>query len=135
MNGMHSTRLGTNIRSKALGIFGGTSSSLGVFGAVHSVCHYTCQAIVAFLAIAGISVAAMPLGFLLDPRLVVLFSALGLVSVVLGVVLHFRLHKRFDRKVAIFSLFAIVSAVSLAFGIHDLVGKQNDASAERIVST
>lgn len=59
--------------SKFLGVFGGTSSGLGAFGAVHSVCHYTCQAIVALLALAGISVAGIPLGFLVDPRLVSCF--------------------------------------------------------------
>lgn len=107
-------------RSKFLGIFGGTSSGLGAFGAAHSVCHYTCQAVIALLAVAGISVAGMPLGFLLDPRLVVLFSAIGLVSAALGAAFQWRMHMRFDRRLAVFAAFAVVSAVSLTSGVRDL---------------
>lgn len=99
--------------SKFLGIFGGTSSGLGAFGAAHSVCHYTCQAIIALLAVAGISAAGMPLGFLLDPRLVVLFSAIGLVSAALGVAFQWRMRMRFDRRLAVFAAFVATIGVAL----------------------
>lgn len=107
-------------RSKFLGIFGGTSSGLGAFGAAHSVCHYTCQAVIALLALAGISVAGMPLAFLLDPRLVVLFSAMGLFSAGLGAAFQWRMRMRFDRKFALFTALAVVSAISLASGAFEL---------------
>lgn len=119
-------------RSKFLGIFGGTSSGLGAFGAAHSVCHYTCQAIIALLALAGISVAGMPLGFLLDPRLIVLFSAIGLVSAALGAAFQWRMHMRFDRRLAVFAALAVVSAISLTSGVLDLGatgGMPQDAAA------
>ena len=116
-------------RSKFLGIFGGTSSGLGAFGAAHSVCHYTCQAIIALLAVAGISIAGMPLGFLLDPRLVVLFSAMGLVSAAFGVTLHWRMHLQFDRRLAVFAAFAVVSAISLASGALELGASERQPGA------
>jgi len=110
--------------SKFLGIFGGTSGGLGAFGAAHSVCHYTCQAVIALLALAGISVAGMPLGFLLDPRLVVLFSAVGLVSAALGAVFQWRMRMRLDLKLAGFAALAVVSAISLASGALELAAAQ-----------
>lgn len=106
--------------SKLLGIFSGTSGGLGAFGAAHSVCHYTCQAIIALLALAGISVTGMPLAFLLDPRLVVLFSAIGLSSAALGAAFQWRMHMRFDLRLAVFAAFAVVSAISLASGALEL---------------
>lgn len=111
-------------RSKFLGIFGGTSSGLGAFGAAHSVCHYTCQAVIALLAVAGISVAGMPFGFLLDPRLVILFSAIGLVSAGLGAALQWRIRMKFDFKFSAFAALAVVSAFSLASGAFELVAAE-----------
>lgn len=116
-------RLGSG--SRFLGIFGGTSSGLGAFGAAHSVCHYTCQAIVALLAFAGISVAGMPLGFLVDPRLVVAFSAMGLVSAALGAALEWRMRMKLDRKSAAFAVLAVVSAISLASGALEPAAAEN----------
>lgn len=121
-------------RSKFLGIFGGTSSGLGAFGAAHSVCHYTCQAVIALLAVAGISVAGMPLGFLLDPRLVVLFSAIGLVSAALGAAFQWRMHMRFDTRLAVFAALAIVSAVSLTSGALDLAAAESASSGPAAAS-
>lgn len=115
-------RLGSG--SRLLGLFGGTSGGLGAFGAAHSVCHYTCQAIVALLALAGISLAGMPLAFLLDPRLVVLFSAMGLVSAGLGAAFQWRMRMRFDRKFAAFAALAVVSAISLASGALELAAAE-----------
>lgn|GEM_PF-3532507 len=106
--------------SKFLGIFGGTSGGLGAFGAAHSVCHYTCQVIIGFLALAGISVAGMPFAFLLDPRLVALFSAVGLVSAGFGAVFQWKMRMKFDLKLAGFAALAVVSAVSLASGVLEL---------------
>lgn len=124
-----STKLAIGIRngssrSKFLGIFGGTSGSLGAFGAAHSVCHYTCQAVIALLAIAGISVAGMPFGFLLDPRLVILFSAMGLISAGLGAVLQWRTHMKFDLKFSAFAALAVISAISLASGAFELAAAE-----------
>ena len=82
-----------DIKSKVLGTFGGSSTGLGTFGAVHNVCHYTCQGIIALLAIFGISAVGMPLGFLLDPSLVVIFSSIGLASITLSILLHIK-HKK-----------------------------------------
>lgn len=122
--------------SKLLGIFGGTSSGLGAFGAAHSVCHYTCQAIVALLAFAGISVAGMPLGFLVDPRLVVVFSAMGLVSAALGAALQWRMRMKLDRKFAVFAVLAAVSAISLASGALELAAAEKTPArgAARLVA-
>lgn len=115
-------------RSKFLGIFGGTSGALGAFGAAHSACHYTCQAIIALLALAGISVAGMPLGFLLDPRLVILFSAMGLFSAGLGAALQWRMRMKLDLKFAVFTALAVVSAISLASGAFELAAAEGPAA-------
>lgn len=124
MSEADSVPAGTEIKTRFLRVFGGTSSGLGALGAA---CHYSCQAIVALLAIAGISVAGMPLAFLAEPRLVILFSALGLASVAFGIWLHLRMKRRFDWKIAVFALFAVVSTVSLGFGVRDLVAGQDPA--------
>ncbi|MGH8721500.1 MAG: hypothetical protein ACREU4_05925, partial [Burkholderiales bacterium] len=116
--GATAPRLGSG--PKLLGIFGGTSGGLGAFGAAHSVCHYTCQAVIGLLALAGISVAGMPFAFLLDPRLVALFSAVGLVSAGLGAAIQWRRRMKFDLKLAAFAALAVVSAISLASGVLDL---------------
>jgi len=110
--------------SRFLGIFGGASGGLGAFGAAHSVCHHTCQAVIALLALAGVSLAGMPLGFLLDPRLVVLFSALGLVSAALGAAFQWRMRMRLNRKLAAFAALAVVSAMSLASGALELAAAE-----------
>lgn len=83
-----------DVKPKALGIFGGSSSGLGVFGAIHNVCHYACQGIVALLAVFGISAVGMPLGFLLDPYLVIVFSVMGIASITLSILLHLNAKKK-----------------------------------------
>lgn len=104
------------------------SGGLGAFGAFHNVCHYTCQSVVALAALLGVSLAGMPLGFLLDSRLVVLFSAIGLVSSAIGI--YFMQLNRPARKWKslisnrsfLLSLgFGAISAVSLVLGAVELV--------------
>lgn len=129
MNETNPVPAGTKTKTRFLGMFGGASSGIGAVGAA---CHYSCQAIVALLALAGISLAGMPLAFLADPRLVVAFSAVGLASVAVGVLLHRRMRSGFDRKIAVFALFGVVSAVSLGVGVRDLVGTQNVAMAAEV---
>lgn len=144
-----------DIRAKILGPLGGSSSGLGMFGAVHNVCHYACQGIVALLAVLGISAVGMPLGFLLDPLLVMIFSSIGLASITLSILLeisgkNFLLcnnnnnpmrsginHQKVgskrqiftDRKNLLFFAFGIISLISLALGTNDFVVKQNGAHA------
>ncbi|MGI0011716.1 MAG: hypothetical protein ACREAE_09990 [Nitrosopumilaceae archaeon] len=135
-----------NIKSKVLGAFGGSSSGLGTFGAIHNICHYTCQGIIALLAIFGISAVGMPLGFLLDPSLVILFSSIGLASITLSILLHIKYKKSCsrdvtnktsainkkhrilaDKKLLAFLALGIMSIVSLISGTNDALAKQSPA--------
>lgn len=105
---------------------------LGTFGALHSVCHYTCQAVVALLAIVGISVAGMPLGFLTNPWLVVVFFSTGLVSalVSLRALRNYsprppvRWYRRAGVRRALLAAVAVVSVFSLALGGRDLAHRR-----------
>lgn len=141
-----------DIKSKILGSLGGSSSGLGMFGAVHNVCHYSCQGIIALLAVFGISAVGMPLGFLLDPLLVIIFSSIGLASITLSIIVEIK-HRNFlyndtnligdginhqkaskrqiftDRKLLLFFAFGAISLVSLALGTNDFIAKQNGAGA------
>jgi len=65
----------TSFRQKGSGVLGIASGGTGAFGALHNVCHYTCEVIVVGLALAGISLTGLPLAFLQDPKLIILFSA------------------------------------------------------------
>lgn len=128
-----------NIKSKVLGTFGSSSSGLGTFGAVHNVCHYTCQGIIALLAVFGVSAAGMPLGFLLDPHLIIIFSSIGLASITLSILLHIKhksscivtnnvimkKHILVDKKLLVFLAFGVASIVSLVSGTNDVLAKQD----------
>lgn len=107
------------------------SGGLGALGAIHSACHSACLAIVAALALVGVSIAGMPLGFLLNPWLVVLFSALGLGGVSASVILRLRRcgwrrpapagAARWRRgDLALLGVSAALSSVSLALGVREL---------------
>lgn len=141
-----------DMKSKILGPLGGSSSGIGMFGAVHNVCHYSCQGIIALLAVFGISAVGMPLGFLLDPLLVMIFSSIGLASITLSIIVeikhpnslynknnlfgddinHQKIIKRqifTNRKILLFFAFGTISLVSLALGTNDFIAKQNGAAA------
>lgn len=128
-----------NKKSKFLGIFGSSSSGLGAFGAAHNVCHSTCQGIIALLAIFGLSAVGMPLGFLLDPYFVVIFSLVGLTSIALSIIFYIK-HKESscsivnmtyknqilsNKKLLVFLVLGAISAISLASGTSDILAKEN----------
>lgn len=128
-----------------LGLIGGSSSGLGAFGAFHNVCHYTCQGIVAILAVFGVSAAAMPLAFLLDARLVVLFSTIGLASLALSIHLHVRSRTAHggdadalphrparlrDRRLLVLAALSGLSVVSLASGVSGIIGGGGTSASE-----
>lgn len=135
-----------DMKSKVLGTLGGSSTGLGTFGAVHNVCHYTCQGIIALLAIFGISAVGMPLGFLLDPTLVVIFSSIGLASITSSILLHIK-HKKSscsvtvnvadnltnrrpilaDKKLLAFLALGVISAASLVSGVNGALVNQSTA--------
>lgn len=121
----------THLGRKGSGIFGGVSGGIATFGALHNVCHYTCQIVVAGLGIAGITLTGLPLAFLEDPKLIVLFAGMGVVSLGLSMTLHskakrwsFRtegLRGLFDRKMAILLSFLLLSGWSLTQGAARMI--------------
>jgi hypothetical protein len=113
-------------------IFGGVSGGLGTFGTLHNVCHYTCQVLVTGLGLIGLTLTGLPLAFLEDPKLVVLFGGLGVIS--LGGSLGFHLRAKraaaravgrrrlIDRRAAILAVFLLASTWSLAEGTARMIG-------------
>lgn len=117
-------------RERISATFGIASGGAGTFGALHNVCHYTCEVIVAGLAVAGITLTGLPLAFLQDPKLVVLFSTMGVMS--LGGSMFFHIKKKpvsgranirnfLDRKTGLLAIFILLSAWSLVQGTLELV--------------
>lgn len=121
----------TRIGRKVSGVFGATSSGLGTFGALHDVCHYTCQVVVAGLGLVGITLAGLPLAFLEDPKFILLFGAMGLVSLGVSIAMHIRtkraasgatgLRRLFDRRAALLLAFLLLSGWSVTQGLTRLI--------------
>lgn len=114
-------------------ITGGLSGGVGAFGTLHNVCHYTCELVVAGRALVGISLAGLPLAFLEDPRLIVLFGSLGLISTGLSMAFHVAttrhrtrdvagLRRLVDRRAVLLTVFFVLSGWSVAQGTLRLVG-------------
>lgn len=130
------TSMASTIRAALAGrlsaVTGGLSGGLGAFGTLHNVCHYTCELVVAGLALVGISLAGLPLAFLEDPRLIVLFRSLGLVSTGLSMAFHLATRRRapdvaglrrlVDRRAVLLTVFLALSGWSVAQGTLRLVG-------------
>jgi hypothetical protein len=130
--------------------FGGVSGGLGAFGALHNICHYTCQLVVTGLALAGITLTGLPLAFLEDPRLIVLFGGMGTVSLGASMALHVRTKRRrfgalglrrlFDRRMLVLLAFLLLSGWSVTHGAAQMlrgsgapesaVGTSKDGSVE-----
>lgn len=109
--------------ARLLGALGVPASALGALGGIHSACHAACAALVASLAVAGVSLAGMPLAFLLDPSLVLALSSAGIVSVGLSLALY-RSQRRLGMgggrvRLALLAVFGVLSVVSLALGVRD----------------
>lgn len=72
---------------------------------------------------AGVSLAGMPLAFLLSPSVVLAFSSAGIVSVALSLTLYRRQRRlgggRGRVKLALLAVFGVLSLVSLALGVRD----------------
>jgi len=64
--------------------------ALGVFG----LCHLACQAVIAALAVFGITVVGMPLAFLNKPQFYIPFLAVGVISLGLSGYLWYRMRKK-----------------------------------------
>ncbi|MGH7320708.1 MAG: hypothetical protein ACRELA_13925 [Candidatus Rokuibacteriota bacterium] len=117
---------GARVGGRLAATFGGVSGSLGAFGTLHNVCHYTCQLVVAGLALSGITLAGLPLAFLEDPRLIVLFGGMGTVSLGASMTLHVRtkrtrfaargLRRLFDRRMVVLLAFLLLSGWSVTQG-------------------
>lgn len=122
----------TRVGGRLSGILGGASGGLGTFGALHNVCHYTCQILVAGLGIAGITLTGLPLAFLEDPKLIVLFGGMGIVSLGVSMTLHIRgklwpcrtAGRRgiLDGKMVILLSFLLLSGWSVARGGAQMIG-------------
>lgn len=119
-----------SLHHKISGPFGIASGGAGTFGALHNVCHYTCEVIVAGLALAGISLTSLPLAFLQEPKLVVLFSGMGIISLGMSMFWHIkgkffsagtRIRQLLDRKTALLAAFILLSVWGLAQGTLQLV--------------
>lgn len=118
-------------------VTGGLSGGLGAFGALHNVCHYTCELVVGGLALVGISLAGLPLAFLEDPRLIVLFGSVGLISTGLSMALHLATRRRapdvaglrrlVDRRAVLLMAFLTLSGWSVAQGTLRLVASATAA--------
>lgn len=121
----------TPLGGRLAAAFGGVSGGLGTFGALHNVCHYTCQIVVAALGIAGIALTGLPLAFLEDPKLVVLFGGMGTVSLGVSMSWHLKakgwslrsagLRSVFDRRTAILLVFLVLSGWSVTQGAAQLI--------------
>lgn len=120
-------------------IFGTTSGGLGTFGALHNVCHWTCQVLVVSLGILGITLAGLPLAFLEDPKLIVLFGSMGTVSLGVSMGLHLKAKRRsfqtgglrrlFDRRLAILLVFLLLSGWSLTQGAAQMMRESGAADS------
>lgn len=112
-------------RARLLGAVGVPASGLGALGAIHSGCHAACSLIIASLAVAGVSVASMPLAFLLDPTVVIALSSVGIASVALSLALSRRQHAPRGRlgraRPLLLAAFGVLSVVSLALGVRDVL--------------
>jgi hypothetical protein len=117
-------------RDRTSAIFGFASGGAGTFGTLHNVCHYTCEVIVAGLALAGITLTGLPLAFLQDPKLIVLFSGMGVISLGVSMFLHIeakrllvatKLRDLADKKTVLFGVFILLSLWSLSQGTLELV--------------
>lgn len=121
----------TQLGGRIAAMFGGISGGLGTFGALHNVCHWTCQVLVAGLGIFGITLAGLPLAFLEDPKLIVLFGSMGTVSLGVSMGLHLKAKRRsfqtgglwrlFDRRLAILLVFLLLSGWSLTQGAAQMM--------------
>lgn len=121
----------TPLGGRLAAAFGGVSGGLGTFGALHNVCHYTCQIVVAALGIAGIGLTGLPLAFLEDPKLVVLFGGMGTVSLGVSMSWHLKakgwslrsagLRSLFDRRTAILLVFLVLSGWSVTQGAAQIL--------------
>lgn len=78
------------LRIKALGVFGGAFAGLGAVGAF-GVCHTLCQAVIAALAVFGITIIGMPLAFLQEPFFITLFTAIGAVSIGMSIYMYLKM--------------------------------------------
>lgn len=121
----------TPLRGRVAAIFGGVSGGFGTFGALHNVCHYTCQIVVAGLSIAGITLTGLPLAFLEDPKLIVLFAGMGLASLGVSMTLHVKakrwsfhtagLRGLLDRRMVILLVFLLLSGWSVMQGATQMI--------------
>lgn len=119
-----------SFRERISGILGVASGGAGTFGTLHNVCHYTCEVIIAGLALAGITLTGLPLAFLQEPKLIVLFSGMGIISLGVSMFLHIRtkrssltnnLRNFLDKKTVLFGTFILLSLWSLSQGTLQLV--------------
>ncbi|MGH8057788.1 MAG: hypothetical protein ACREOH_11220, partial [Candidatus Entotheonellia bacterium] len=119
------------MRRRFTALFGGAFGGLGTFGALHNVCHYTCQIVVAGLGVVGITLTGLPLAFLEDPKLIVLFGGMGAVSLGVSMTLHLKakrwslrtagLRGLFDRKMVIVLGFLLLSGWSMTQGVGQML--------------
>lgn len=98
---------------KKLCAVGATFGGLGAAGAF-GACHAACQGLIAFLAIFGIVVVGMPLAFLQEPLFVVLFSAIGVVSVGASLYLYRKMNPQLTTAGLLRSPLVLFSLVVLA---------------------
>lgn len=132
LRGVAPRALGAGIGGRISAIFGGVSGGLGTFGTLHNVCHYTCQVLVTGLGLVGLTLTGLPLAFLEDPKLVVLFGSLGVISLGGSLRVHFRsrrasaqgggLRRLIDRRAAILAVFLLASTWSVAQGAARMIG-------------
>ena len=83
------------------------------------------------LGIVGISLTGLPLAFLEDPKLIVLFGGMGLVSLGASMTLHTKATRRsfraaglrgfFDRKMVILVIFLLLSVWSVTTGVAQMI--------------
>ncbi len=107
-----------NGKTKALGIFGSLSGSLGIIG-LHNVCHLVCSGLIAGLAIFGIIVVGMPLAFLQNYSFI--FSITGLASSGIALILFsyykFSCSMKFSRSQKFWLVLNSVVLVVSIFGV------------------
>ena len=124
--------LSATVGGRGSAAFGGASGGLGTFGALHNACHYTCQILVTGLGLVGITLTGLPLAFLEDSRLVMLFGGLGVLSLGASLGFHVRarralppargMRRLVDRRAAILLVFLLASAWSTAQGAARVIG-------------
>lgn len=134
----------TGFSGRIAGVFGGVSGGVGAFGALHNVCHYTCQILVAGLAVAGVSLTGLPLAFLEEPKLVTLFAGMGVLSLGVSTTLHLkgkapavgtsRLRAALDRRTAVLLALLLLSGWSLTQGAAQIL-RGSVAAAESATRT